>query len=416
MREITRYRYNFLTAGIAAAAISLASVVPAFAAGPQEGGGAPAAPATGAQGTGTTDQDYKISPEDVLEVFVVNRGELSKVVPVLPNGRISYPYVGELNVAGMTLRQVQQRITKALTKYYVRPEVIVSVRERQIRQVNVTGEGIRSPGKLVMRDKWRVMDALVAAGGIVTDRPEWVTAMLVQDGQAIEIDIAKLYANPDSAENRELKPNDTLIVKALPAHRIQVEVTGEVNKPGPVPAPRDGSINTVLLAVGNPTDRAALSRALINREGQTIPVDLRRLNKDGSTPEGVRLQGGDMLIIPRNEEKFAVVGTVGIPGEKMYPDDRKITVLEAWSQSGGVVTGADMKKVVLIRKPKEGAKEPETFNLRLDEVVKGDLSKDMTMEPGDVLYVPASGTKRRFGLQDVFSLIPTFGWIYSMSR
>lgn len=388
--------------------ISLLSVLPgrsAAAAVPQAKAAANAA-----------DANYRISPEDILEISVVNRPEVSKIINIPPNGKVAYPYLGEINVIGMTLPDLTRRITKALSEQYNSPQVTITLRERQVRQVSVLG-AVRAPGKRVMREGWRVLDAVADSGGLVVERPEWVTATLVQGDKVTRIDMAKLYASVDPQENTLLASGDVLIVQELPPAQTKIQVSGEVLRPGPVDAPRDGSITAVLNAAGGPNERAALSQASIKRGDKTIPVDLRGLQKDGTLPNGIRLEPGDTLVIPENQRAYAVIGAVGNPGTVVYPDDRTVTVMDAWTRASGMAAGAELKNAVIIRRPIETGKEPQQIKVDLEKMVKkGDMTMDVPLQPGDVLYVPASGNKRRIGVMDVINVLPAVGFLFQLAR
>ncbi|HEX9050624.1 MAG TPA: polysaccharide biosynthesis/export family protein [Anaeromyxobacter sp.] len=108
--------------------------------------------------------EYRIGREDVLEVVVWHEPELSRVVPVRPDGKISLPLAGEVDAAGKTPAELQQGLTKTLAPYIRDAAVAVLVREINGPRVFVMGE-VTKPGGFPLRGPVSVMQAIALAGG-----------------------------------------------------------------------------------------------------------------------------------------------------------------------------------------------------------------------------------------------------------
>jgi polysaccharide export outer membrane protein len=108
--------------------------------------------------------EYRIGREDVLEVVVWHEPELTRVVPVRPDGRISLPLAGEVEAAGKTPAELQQGLTQALTPFVRDATVAVLVREINAARVFVLGEVTR-PGGFPLRGPVSVVQAIALAGG-----------------------------------------------------------------------------------------------------------------------------------------------------------------------------------------------------------------------------------------------------------
>ncbi len=108
--------------------------------------------------------EYRIGKEDVLDVVVFREPELSRVVPVRPDGRISLPLAGEVEAAGKTASELGQGLTKMLAPYVHDATVSVLVREVNASKVFVLGEVIH-PGGFPLRGPMSVMQAIAVAGG-----------------------------------------------------------------------------------------------------------------------------------------------------------------------------------------------------------------------------------------------------------
>ncbi len=379
----------------------------------QQEQGAPATPAPAT--TSAENPFYRIQKEDVLDIFVLERPEYSKTQEVLPDGTISYPRLGQFKVEGMTLKELEQRIFKKLDEdLFVNPQVSVSVRQRRVRQVSVVGDGVRAPGKMAMRDGWRVLDVLASAGGLVTNRTEFLTARLLQpkEGRVIPIDLKKLMAN-DASQNLLLEADDVLTIEAKPQAETQVQVVGQVNKPGAFVFPEDASVIRLLTEAGGPTQTAKLSEASIERNGETIKIDLREPYRTGTDPKDVVLQPGDRLVIPENKEFYYVLGAVGRPGMLPYPDDRKLTVGSVLTESVVDVRNAEYKRTQLMEKQEDGtAKVTVVDGEKLLD--KADFSIDAPVKPGDVVYVPFKKGRTNFWQYTGFlNAIPSIRWLFN---
>lgn len=108
--------------------------------------------------------EFKLGPDDVIEVFVYKEQELSTTVVVRPDGKISLPLIGELMVNGKTAIDLQKEVTQRLTQFISQPTVNVIVKEVNSAKVSVGGE-VKTPGMYKIRDHSTVLDAVALAGG-----------------------------------------------------------------------------------------------------------------------------------------------------------------------------------------------------------------------------------------------------------
>lgn len=352
---------------------------------------------------------YHIAPEDVLDIVVQDHADLSKTTVVLPDGTMSYPYVGEFKASGLTLREITDRITRALSKEISGPQVIVTIKslhERPASQVSIIGAA-HSTGKHILKEGWRVLDLLIESGGLPVDHLETFSASIIRNGsEIIPVDLPRIFSATDIKANFLLMPNDLLVVRdttaAPPA--TQVEILGEVNRPGTVTIPKDGSIVAMIASVGGPTSRAALSKATITHNGQTKIVDLSGFLSEGKIPASIKLEAGDTLFVPQNKLSFSVYGAVAHPGPMVYPETQSLTALTALALAGGHAGNANLKAVTVTHPSPSG--KPTVTQINLDNVMKnGDLTKDVPVQPGDILFIPSTKSKNNFSLGNVFSAL-----------
>jgi polysaccharide export outer membrane protein len=160
--------------------------------------------------------DYVIGPGDVLQVFVWRNPELSVTVPVRPDGRVSTPLVEDMVAVGKTPSVLARDIEKILAEYIRSPQVnvIVSTPVGTLSQVKAVGQ-IKSPQGVAFREGMRVLDLLLAAGGM-TDFAAGNRAKIVRyvDGKLVELRVrlADLINKGDMTQNLPLRAGDVLVV------------------------------------------------------------------------------------------------------------------------------------------------------------------------------------------------------------
>jgi polysaccharide biosynthesis/export protein len=104
------------------------------------------------------------APEDVLAINVWKEPEISRNVPVRPDGKISLPLVGDLQASGQTTLKLRDTIADKLKDYISNPEVIVIVQEFKSQSFNIIGK-VGKPGSYELAKPMTVLDAIAAAGG-----------------------------------------------------------------------------------------------------------------------------------------------------------------------------------------------------------------------------------------------------------
>jgi len=160
------------------------------------------------------DRDYRLGPEDLVEVFVWKEPDLTTTVAVRPDGRISLPLTNELQASGQTVTELQGEITKRLARFIANPVVNVMVKEVKSPKISVLGE-VKKPDVYKMLQKLSVLDAIALAGGFTEfAKPEKVVVIRNGSGavQRIPVNVKKLLkAGP--GELFPLQPSDVVYVQ-----------------------------------------------------------------------------------------------------------------------------------------------------------------------------------------------------------
>lgn len=159
--------------------------------------------------------DYVVGPEDVLAIDVWREPEISKTVPVRPDGKISLPLVGELSVSGMTALDIHAVIIDRLQQYMSTPEVSVVVQTIKSHYVNVMGQVLK-PGSLVLAKQMTVLDALAQTGGFkdFAKLKKIYVLRTTADGNIIRLpfNYKEVIKGKQLDENVQLQVRDTVVV------------------------------------------------------------------------------------------------------------------------------------------------------------------------------------------------------------
>jgi polysaccharide export outer membrane protein len=124
-----------------------------------------AAPLQAQEAASQFGSDYFIGPGDILEISVWKEEALTKQVVVLPDGKISFPLIGEVQAAGRTLPDLKQEIGKRIVKYAPKEEVNLEVKQVNSMLIYVIGR-VNQPGRFVLNTNVNVLQALSIAGGL----------------------------------------------------------------------------------------------------------------------------------------------------------------------------------------------------------------------------------------------------------
>jgi len=160
-------------------------------------------------------EDYVIGPQDVLAINVWRETEISRVVPVRPDGKISLPLIGEMTASGLTPGKLQSRISEALEAYIHKPQVTVIVQEANSHKFYIIGE-VERPGVYALATNMTVIDALAAAGGFreFARVKEIYLLRRMPDGsrKPIPFNFKAAVDGRNPYRDLELRPGDTIVV------------------------------------------------------------------------------------------------------------------------------------------------------------------------------------------------------------
>lgn len=158
--------------------------------------------------------EYRIGPEDILDISVWREETLQRKVVVRPDGGISFPLVGDLQVSGKTTDMIKVEITEKLKKYIPEPAVTVALDKVEGYRIYVLGK-VNKPGQYVVGRYIDVLQALTLAGGLTPFASENNIKILRRENSK-EIVFPFVYSAVRSGQDLEqniiLKSNDVVVV------------------------------------------------------------------------------------------------------------------------------------------------------------------------------------------------------------
>lgn len=161
--------------------------------------------------------EYRIEPGDVLVITVYEQPDLTTKVRVTTKGEISFPLLGTIQVSGLTVNELQKRLTELLEKdYLVNPQVNVFIEEYHPRKVFVIG-AVNKPGEYeLFKDRpTTVLEAITMAGGFKEVAAQNNTRIIRVGGsqeQTIPIKITDIIQKGDKSKDIPVEPGDIVVV------------------------------------------------------------------------------------------------------------------------------------------------------------------------------------------------------------
>ena len=292
-------------------------------------------------------QEYRIGPEDVLNINVFEAQELNREVRVSAGGEISLPLLGSVRAAGLTPRELEFVLQELLHRTYMKdPHVSVFVREMQSHPVSVMG-AVRRPGVFQIRGSKTLLEVLSLAEGLADDAGETV---IILRGAA-------LSAEPDP-------PADHAAVADPPS-------------PGPQ---SPGEANAASSPLND--NRSASEGA--------VQVNLKDLLESADFRSNPLVHPGDIVKVTRAGVVY-VIGEVRKPGGFVLKSNEKISVLQALALSEGLTPTASKGAARIISTDQQSGERKET-PINLGKILAG-KAPDPFLGPKDIVFVPNSAAK-----------------------
>ncbi len=294
---------------------------------------------------------YHLNAGDKIKIHVFGEPDMDVEIRLGASGNIRYPFLGKIHISGMTLAELEHKITRELRNgYFVDPQVRVSMEE--FRPFYVNGE-VAKPGAYPYQPRLNVRKAISLAGGFTEDADKSKVFLIHAD------DIRKRESK--ATLDQKMRPGDILTI-----NQSFFFVNGEVGKPGKYPYQPGLTVRKAISLAGGFAEDADKSKLLL------IHADDISKRESKATLDQ-KMQPGDIITVKRSF--FFVNGEVGKPGKYSYQPD--LTYRMAISMAGGLKERADEDKVFVIH---EGQ---DKRAVQLDNL-------DTEVRPGDMITVKQS--------------------------
>jgi polysaccharide export outer membrane protein len=163
---------------------------------------------------GAVHGNYRIGTDDLLDIVVWSNTDLSRVVPVRPDGMISLPLLNDVPAEGLTAMQVRDLLVSRLSEFMAAPEVSVIVKEVRSSKVTVIGQ-VKTPGRYDLKGRSTVMDVLALAGPFTDFAALNRIFVLRANGtetKRLSFDYTEAVSRRGKQENFALEPGDIIVV------------------------------------------------------------------------------------------------------------------------------------------------------------------------------------------------------------
>ena len=242
---------------------------------------------------------YRLGPGDVIYVNVWGDEGLSGNYRIGPDGGITLPLFGSVQMSGMTRDEAAEHLKETLSEHYYDPNVVIIVSEFNNNNVFLLG-AFDWPGEYKLEGQATLLQALSLAKGFKPDADRGALTITRGKDTVIRINLDELLAGGNMKLNVPLQPGDVLF---LPENSMRVvHVLGEVNDPGMVPVGRGLDILRALSGAGSMTEDAVVSEVrVIRRVGDKVrifTVDVAQIYEDGALNANIPLQADDIVFVP----------------------------------------------------------------------------------------------------------------------
>lgn len=328
-----------------------------------------------------TPQNYVLGPGDLLVVDVYGASQDALKLTVSPDGDITIPGFGPIQVSGMTVSAAQSKIQRKLGDFYQSSSIKTSLGQTRTIMVNVMGE-VRTPGTYTLSAFATVFHALYRAGGINRLGTLRNIKVFRQGRLVTVVDVYEFILNGRLAGNVRLQDND--VIQVGPYDCI-VEIEGHVKRPMAYEMRKNESLATLMNYCGGFAGDAYKKSLRVERQnGQMKSVH----NVEEFDFADFKVEDGDEIavegIYDRYENMVEVKGAVWRPGKYELGD--KITSVRSLIEQAQGLTEEAMTSRAVMRRMKPNRTQ-EVISIDLEGILKGSVA-DVPLENEDVLFIP----------------------------
>lgn len=327
-----------------------------------------------------TPQNYVLGPGDQLIIDIYGSSQETMKLTVSPDGDITIPEFGPVNVSGLTVAAAQSRIRSRLGDYFQSSNIKTSLGQIRTIQINVMGE-VRVPGTYALSAFATVFHALYRAGGINSLGTLRNIKVYRQGRQISTVDVYQFILNGRLAGNVRLQDND--VIQVGPYDCI-VDISGSVKRPMAYELKKGESLSTLLKYSGGFSDNAykKLIRVLRKEDFKSV------YNVEEFDFSSFKMSDGDAVtvdsIFNRYKNMVEVKGAVFRPGK--YQLGNKVTSVRTLIMMASGLTEEAMTSRAVIRRMKSNRTQ-EVLPVNIEGIMNG-TEADIPLRNEDVIFIP----------------------------
>jgi len=213
---------------------------------------------------GSVRAEYLIGTDDVVQIKVYGYDDLATTARISESGRIVFPLIGEVEMAGQTELDAARKITELLAQggFVQDANVSVTIYEYKNQQVSVLGQ-VKAPGLYILKSKNTLTDMIAMAGGLAELGDDRVIITRQINGKTVkqEVDLRTTLESPERSQPTLIEKGDIIYVPKVPMFYIY----GEVQRSGSFRLEPNMSVAQALSLGGGLTPRGTLRGIVINR-------------------------------------------------------------------------------------------------------------------------------------------------------
>jgi polysaccharide biosynthesis/export protein len=309
--------------------------------------------------------DYRIGPQDLLDINIFEAPELNRTVRVSENGEVSLPLLGGIHVVRLTARELENTLAAKLREFLKDPHVSVMVTAIESHPVSVIGE-VNKPGVFQVRGSKTLLEMLSMAQGLAPDAGDEVLVMR------------------NAGYNRG-QDDGAQTTRAGSGERDSKDTDGIKSGAGSGDNENSGALKQNATASMEATNDAGTKQG--QQGGDTIAINLRHLLNSRDPRFNVPIYAGDIVKVTRAGIVY-VVGAVKKPGGFTVKGNEQMSLLKAIALAEGLSSTSSKGHTRIIRTD-EGSGKRSEIPVELGKILDG-KAPDMNLQAADIVFVPSS--------------------------
>ena len=312
--------------------------------------------------------DYRIGPQDLLDINIFEAPELNRTVRVSENGEVSLPLLGGIHVVRLTARELENTLAAKLREFLKDPHVSVMVTAIESHPVSVIGE-VNKPGVFQVRGSKTLLEMLSMAQGLAPDAGDEVLVMR------------------NAGYNRG-QDDGAQTTRAGSGESDSKDTDGIKSGTGSGDSGNSGALKKNATASMEGTNDAGTKQG--QQSGDTIAINLRHLLNSRDPRFNVPIYAGDIVKVTRAGIVY-VVGAVKKPGGFTVKGNEQMSLLKAIALAEGLSSTSSKGHTRIIRTD-EGSGKRSEIPVELGKILDG-KAPDMNLQAADIVFVPSSTGK-----------------------